>query len=353
MDINLEKLRGRDIKIIGQKNADFDSMTSGIILKYIFDQLGIASQYCLQDGKVDKTFMELTQKFSINVGEIEPSITTSDDVFLVDHTGHYSYNNVLGCIDHHPPIAEMKDNYVYRQQTSCAKIINDYANELSIELPNDLRTLVVYSCYLDSLSFSSTKAVPSDLVWCKEQIKELGLNEEEIVEFGYGFTDLSQSIEEVALNGAKPYPFSDKQLVKASYAILKDINDIDLNLIDNVLRNELSNKTIAWCYLVHDITNKTTTVLLIQDDGTDIICADGLLSRGQMVMPGVLESLEKCVDFHLDGEYLNEFVPLGSSLYDAFPNPLLDNFLDNIPEDVIDTSKFPVSAFFREIEPEI
>lgn len=349
MNINLEKLRGKEIKIVGHKNADFDSMTSGIILKYIFDQLDITSQYVLQDGKSDNRFMETTQKLNIDIKGLGIGITNNDDIFLVDHTGRYPYNNVLGCIDHHPPVTEMKDNYVYKQQTSCAKIINDYAEELGIELPDELITLVVYSCYLDSLSFTSTKAVSSDLDWCKEKIQKLGLNENEIIEFGYGFTDLSDSPEVFAFNGAKAYPFGDKQTIKASYTILKDINDIDLNQIDNILRNEISRKNIAWCFLAHDITNKMTVALLIQEDGTDIVCANGLLSRGQMVIPNVLDSLSNCSEFHLKDEYINEFVPLGSSLYDAIPDPSLDIFLDNIPDNIIDGSKFPISGFFKDI----
>lgn len=350
MNINLEKLRRRRVKIVGHKNADFDSMTSGIILKYIFDKCGINSEYVLQDPKTDARFLEIAQKYNIDVSNIKTGLTNGDDIFLVDHTGRYPYNNVLGCIDHHPPVVNMQDNYVYRKQTSCGKIISDFADELNIKLPDELKTLVVYSCYLDSLSFTSTKSVQSDLEWCQQQIAELGLNEDEIIEFGYGLTDLSNGPEEFALNSKKSYPFGKNQKIKASYNILKDINEVDLDVIDNILRKELSLKTIAWCYILHDIINKNTIVMLIQDDGTDVVCVDGLPSRGEKIVPCVIDALEDCKDLHIEGEYFGDFVPAGSSIYDIFPNPEFDNFLDNIPEEIIDSSKFPASKFLMDAE---
>lgn len=306
MDINFSLLKDKSIKVLGHKNADFDSMTSGVILDYIFKELGYDSEYVIEDGLLDPYFMEIIKKYNIDV-HVGSKVAKDDVLFLVDHTADYE-NEIVGCFDHHPPVVNIKNNFVYLTQTSCAKIVCDFADELGIKVPDNFRLLAVYACYLDSLSFKSTKSVPSDLEWCRQIMKELGMNEEEVTIYGYCLTDLSQPYEDFAYTGLKTYPLNDGSKLKSSYAIIKDDNDLDLHKIIDILSKEIVGDVRAWCFLIHNVAHDTTTTLLIRGNGTNIVHSYDLLSRGKTVIPPTLVALNDNVEYHLQGEFESTYV---------------------------------------------
>ena len=306
MKIDLSLLKDKNVKVLGHKNADFDAMTSGVILDYIFKKLGINSEYVIEDGLYDPYFMEITQRYNIDF-HVGNNVANNDVLFLVDHTATYE-NEIVGCFDHHPPVVEIKNNFVYLTQTSCAKIVCDYANELGIEIPDNFRLLAVYACYLDSLSFKSTKSVASDLEWCREIMRELGMDEEEVTIYGYCLTDLSQPYEDIVYTGLKSYPLNDGNVLKSSYAIIKDDNDIDLQKIISILSKDIVNDVKAWCFLIHNVAHDTTITLLIRKNETNIVHSYDLLSRGKTVIPPTLATLNDGVEYHLQGEFKSSIV---------------------------------------------
>lgn len=308
MKIDFSLLDNKTIKILGHKNADFDSMTSGIILDYILKKLGYNSEYIIEDGLVDPYFMQIIQKQNIDV-HVGSKVSKDDVLFLVDHTANYE-NEVVGCFDHHPPVVNIKNNFVCLTQTSCAKILCDFADELGIELPNDYKMLAVYACYLDSLSFKSTKAVPSDLDWCRKIMKELGMDEEKTTNFGYCLTDLSQSYEDFIYTGLKTYPLNDSGVLKSSYAIIKDDSDIDLYKIIYLLSKDVKEDVKAWLFLIHNVAHDTTITMLIQHKRAKIVRSYDLLSRGKTVIPPTLDALNNSLEYHLPSEYDSEVVVL-------------------------------------------
>ena len=292
MNIDIDEIRsysGR-IAIIGHGCADFDAMTSGCLLKYVFGALGINSYFTLPDGKIDEYFItkasELGYKYIRHYG-----LSVESAVFLVDHTADYP-NEVIGCIDHHPAIVEISRNYINQPQTCCAKIIYDWACEMGILIPAPLTKLVVYACHMDSLSFKSTKALPEDRIWCREMIQKFGMDEQEVINFGYGITDRSQDYDTYLQTGLKSYDLGNGKVLKASYAVAVDDED-DLEKAAEHFRTKLDDKTIAWCYLIQNPADDKTKVLLVTDKEHFIQSVDKVLSRGKDVIPAAMKFLNE------------------------------------------------------------
>lgn len=291
---NIRNYSGR-IAIIPHGAADFDAMVSGILLQDIFTQLGISSRFVLQDGKEDEFFVDKAAQMNFRYA-VSPDRVREDDVlFLVDHTGAYK-NPLIGCFDHHPEVAPVPCNYVNKAQTCCAKIIHDWAESLEgVIIPQKLMQLIVYACYMDSLSFKSDKALPEDRVWCQAQMKELGMDEQEAVLFGYGLTSLTLDPEVLFTTGIKSYPFGDN-VIKASYACTGGSTEEDKQLsarAADFLRNKLNDKLIAWCYIVQNAVLDTTHVTLIRKDDVSYGFADRVLGRGKTIIPAVLKFLSE------------------------------------------------------------
>lgn len=292
MNINIDEIRsysGR-IAIVGHGCADFDAMTSGYLLQYILNDMGIEAHFTLPDGEFDEYFdAKVTEMHVYPVYRY--GLKPDDVVFLVDHTANYP-NEVIGCIDHHPAIVEISRNYTNQPQTCCAKIIYDWAYEMGILIPVSLTKLVVYACHMDSLSFKSTKALPEDRVWCRKMIQKFGMDEQEVINFGYVITDRNQDYDTYLQTGLKSYDLGNGKVLKASYAVAVDDED-DLDKAAEHFRTKLDGKTIAWCYLIQNPADDKTKVLLVTDEEHFIQSVDKVLSRGKDVIPAAMKFLNE------------------------------------------------------------
>jgi PncC family amidohydrolase len=206
----------------------------------------------------------------------------------VDHTNSYDLP-VVGCFDHHPEIVHIEHNYINEPKTSCAKVIYDWADSIGFEVPRSLTTLVVYACYMDSLSFKSTKARQEDLEWCNKQMEKYDMNKQEIEKFGYGLTPNNGNYEGYIKTGKKTYPFGDNQIC-SSYIVV-DHNEADLDYAATILKRELDEHTIAWCLIVQDVKDDETRIVLVTSGYYLIQSVAKLLSRGKDVIPAVMEFL--------------------------------------------------------------
>ena len=287
IDLNILKNQKKEIAILGHKSADFDSIVSGYLLQYILSALNIPARFVLQDRFADPLFIEIANKLGFAY-QWSYELNDDDVIFLVDHTDAYP-QTVIGCFDHHPAVVPVETNYVNQPKTSCAKLIYDWAEELCLAIPDALTLLTVYACYLDSLSFKSTKALPEDKLWCQKQIQKFGLNEKELVRYGYGITDRSLPYSDYLKNGIKSYTINGKT-VNSSYAVVEDNSD-DSDLARKYFLNELTDDIIAWCYIQSNVANDTTRIMLVTKDFTLTQTVNRLLSRGKNIIPSVFSFL--------------------------------------------------------------
>ncbi|WP_286077477.1 nicotinamide-nucleotide amidohydrolase family protein [Thomasclavelia cocleata] len=303
MKINVEELRKTSrIAIVGHKNADFDCMVSGILLKYIFDELRIPCEFVLQDGWEDPYFKKKVEEVRYPYW-YRTGLKKTDRLFLVDHTADYE-QEVIGCFDHHPKQAEISKNYVNKEdKTACAKIILEWGESLGIKIPRELAILTIYACYMDSMSFKSSKANPIDKIWCQNRIKECHLDEEEVIDFGYGLTDMSLPFNEYVRTGTKYYNVAPNQKIGSSYVMVKD-DDVNMDLVVRSFEKEISDELIAWCFIVNNVEDDRTRILLITKNYQLEQVIPKLLGRGKDIIPPVIEYL----NFKNDGTITNLLV---------------------------------------------
>jgi PncC family amidohydrolase len=297
--ININILKNKKIKILCHKIADFDSMVSGYLLEYILKELKLDADFVLQDNYVDPYFEDIAKKVGFKY-ELKYGINNNDYLFLVDHTDSYN-NEIIGCFDHHPTISDIKTNYVNISKTCCAKIIYDWAQTIGISIPDELTILTIYACYIDSISFKSTKAVLDDKQWCLLQLKKYNIDENEITIWGYALTPKNLSLVDYLSNGLKQYNVKDK-VIKASYiAVDKDIDN------DDEVIKVLKDKVIdidAWCLIVSNVIKEETKIYLITKEYTLIQTIKKLLSRGKDIIPAIIEILS----FNNDGNLTKKLI---------------------------------------------
>lgn len=303
--IDIESLKKyKSIKIIGHPHADFDSMASGYILQQIFVHFGIKAEFVLQDGEVDPFFKEKW------IGKHKTWRKREGDVlFLVDHTASYNFP-VVGCFDHHPELVHIEQNYINEPKTSCAKVIYDWAESIGFEMPRSLITLVVYACYMDSLSFKSTKALSEDHEWCLQQIEKYGMDEQETVKFGFGLTPKTDDYSEYIKTGLKTYEFG-SCIIKSSYIVTEN-NEDDLDKIASILRGELNDNLIAWCFIASNVIDEHTRILLVTKDYHLSQSVGKLLSRGKNIIPAVMNFLSAKNDGSITKELIDRNIQIAT-----------------------------------------
>ncbi|MCD8104158.1 MAG: nicotinamide-nucleotide amidohydrolase family protein [Lachnospiraceae bacterium] len=291
--IDLDILRkSAPITVVGHPAADFDCFAAGFLMEYVLTALGITARFATPDGSRDEYFEKKAAELDFRekaAGTVGPE----DTLFLVDHTAEYP-NKVVGCFDHHPPLCRIPVNYVRDESTCCAIMIYRWAESLGIEIPRKLTMLTVYANYMDSLSFKSSKGRLVDRIWCEEKIKELGMDQEEVVDFGYGLTDPSLPFEDFISTGIKTYPllaetgsiadalfeapasgdragirgeqgygsYSCTLKLKASYIVSKS-SEIDAERVVEVLSARLDDTVAAWCFIVNNVADDETRLIVV------------------------------------------------------------------------------------------
>lgn len=284
--INLDILKDKKVKIVGHKYADFDAFVSGYLLEYVLRKLKINATFVLQDDFIDPYFKDIAKKIGFNY-ELNYGIDDNDVLFLVDHTDFYN-NEIVGCFDHHPTIANIDVNYVNMNKTCCAKIIYDWAENIEVLIPNYLTVLTIHACYIDSISFKSTKALNEDKKWCVSQLKKYGIKEEDIIIWGYGLTPKDLPLADYLENGLKTYKL-DNKIIKASYVMVDKFEDNNDEII-KTLRNKLIDID-CWCFIESNVITDQTRVSLVTKEYCLIQTVDKLLSRGKDIIPSIMSFL--------------------------------------------------------------
>ena len=280
------------VAVIGHKNADLDSMVAGYLMTHTLRELGINAKFAILDSKVDPYFQTMANLLHFNI-EFETALNDGDALFLVDHDDAYDHP-VVGCFDHHPTNVGVEHNYLNIPKTCCALIVHEWAELMGVKVPEVFTKMTIYACHMDSLSFKSSKALPEDRVWCRKMMTEFGINEAEVISFGYGLTDRNLPYDEYLLTGKKSHAFGDKQIC-SSYAVTED-NDDDLDKAARTLKNWLNDDVVAWCYLIQNAKDDVTHILLVTKDYYMIQTVNRLLSRGKDVIPPVIAYLSSAND---------------------------------------------------------
>lgn len=284
--LNFEKIKIYEpIIIIGHQCSDLDSLISCFFLSKLFSFKGIKNEIRFQDN-----YREWELKYSgIDYSDIKTGFSNSDNLFLVDHVFNYK-NNVVGCIDHHPNAHSIPfgENFIEREQSSCAKIIFDIMIEEGMEETKDLVYKTIMSIYGDTLSLKlKSKVIPSDLIWIKDKIKQYGFNESEFLPSGLRLTNLNAPLSEIVKNKFKTINFADK-LINTSIVCVEYM--IDSNFLHNIteeIRNEcIKFDSYFWILVILCLKDEQSVVCQVFQDGRlKIKYFNRIVSRGRDILP--------------------------------------------------------------------
>lgn len=286
MDLNFFKQFSK-IDIVGHPKADFDSRLSCHLMKYILNRHGVDAEVVLPDGIEDSYFEEKGKELGFEYQDLT-SFRDDSVLILVDHVATYP-KQIIACFDHHPDatpeVMPSMDYYLNTDKTCCGLLIYELFENMGEIFPDVLSKLTIFGCYIDSLSFKSSKALPEDHCWCKKQIQKFGLDESNVIRFGYGLTDRNLSFAEYVRTGTKIYEVGEKHF-GASYVVVEDDED-DLSNAASELRSNLNDDMIAWCFIVSNVARDFTTIALITDEYVLTHTVHKLLSRGKDIIPAL------------------------------------------------------------------
>ena len=159
----IEYLKGRQVYIQTHNFPDPDAIGSAFGLAGILRHYGITSTLCYV-GQIDrvntKKMTELCQIRMLSEEELEKTIQPEDPIICVDsQKGGGNIKDLPGeeiaCIDHHPLIE--REGYRYldvRKTGSCATMIAEYYQELSIVPETAVATALLYGLKMDTLHFT-------------------------------------------------------------------------------------------------------------------------------------------------------------------------------------------------------
>lgn len=159
----IENLKGQQIYIQTHNFPDPDAIGSAYGLAGIFRHFGIPSTLCYV-GQIDRVntrkMMELCQIQILSEEEIVGTMRSDDPIICVDsQKGGGNIKDLPGdeiaCIDHHPLIEGEGYQYLdVRKTGSCATLIAEYYQELSITPETAVATALLYGLKMDTLHFT-------------------------------------------------------------------------------------------------------------------------------------------------------------------------------------------------------
>lgn len=159
----IDYLKDKRVFIQTHNFPDPDAIGAGFGLQGILKSYGIDSILCYV-GQIDRiNTKKMTELCSINIyseDETPLEMREFDPVICIDsQKGGGNIKDLPGdeiaCIDHHPLIEN--GDYIYRdvrKAGSCATLITQYYEELSIEPDENVATALLYGLKIDTMNFT-------------------------------------------------------------------------------------------------------------------------------------------------------------------------------------------------------
>ena len=159
----IDYLKDKRVFIQTHNFPDPDAIGAGFGLQGILKSYGIDSILCYV-GQIDRiNTKKMTELCSINIyseDETPLEMREFDPVICID--SHQRGGNIkdlpgdeIACIDHHPLIEN--GDYIYRdvrKAGSCATLITQYYEELSIDPDENVATALLYGLKIDTMNFT-------------------------------------------------------------------------------------------------------------------------------------------------------------------------------------------------------
>lgn len=291
--MHLNKLNGKNIKIIGHDNLDVDSVISCLLMERLLMFKKIDAKFVVFDKNVDEDTLDVLGKLGIDISQRVASFNEDEDkLFLIDHNETNRHGIVVGCIDHHPVINPKRYDIYFNEPSSSTAIHvykimcdNGYIfNECEIRM-------IIAATYVDTCSLKSEKTLKKDIVLMSKLSCEWSIDLNEYYIMGLMINDIkNDSIDRLAFYGEKKYCY-DGRNVKSSYVqvlLYDDFLERENEILEYILEDVKSNKKLYMrVFLVVCLESEVTVEYRIYKNSVDKIEYNKILSRGKNVMPNI------------------------------------------------------------------
>lgn len=289
----LDVLYGKKITILGHDNIDVDSVLSALLTSKLLRFLGVENEFLILDEvKENDTYNILKELFGIDlkvyqrVDELE-----GRNLLLLDHYETSHKGKVIACIDHHPTTQKVEYDFMYvRDSCATAYLVYELMKMAHYTPLNKDIKMVVAAMLIDTVSFRSTKTIQSEADIAKELATRYKLDFELLERYGMSLTAIERlTDEEIISNGEKWYSYRRKNDVASSYLQLYGMPSCDIlhHWMKLLSKKRLKTEADMIVFLIFDIKAQKTHEYRITVGRTEMMCHDGILSRGKDIMPKV------------------------------------------------------------------
>lgn len=287
-----QELEEKEITIIGHDNIDVDSFISGILLSRLLSFLNIENEFCILDKVKEETaYTTVKELFQIDMKDYQREEKSGRNLFLVDHYETPHEGKVIACVDHH--LTSKQNNYKFKyvkNSSATAYLIYKMMQLASYPIKKEDAEMVVAAMLNDTVSFRSSKTVPSEVIEAKELCEKNKIDFNRLERYGLCLTDIeTMTDEEIISSGLKLYSFKRKNDVASSHLQLDGLPE--KSIIEhwiNLLRIKRMKMNYAmYVFIICDVKNNKTYEYQITFNNVECLVHDEILSRGKNIMPRI------------------------------------------------------------------
>lgn len=278
--------------IIGHENPDLDSIVSGYLLEKLLTSQGKQAEFIIPDQTISEENLFLCNIINLDAKKFQKPLPKGEySYILVDHHDRTTPGTLKAIIDHHPANKKINCPEYHNVPSSSTSLLIVKNNEKYFSKDDILGA--VLASMVDTAAFHSAKAQESDITWCKNQCEKYGFNYNELLTISMCETDIS-NLNQAALNGLKKHNISN-HIIASSFLHLPhpEQNQEKIDLMLEILKEyRKQNNYTMFAFLIHNITDFTSTLYKIYEDHIETVAYDEYAVRGTIVIPELVKELK-------------------------------------------------------------
>ena len=288
-----ERMKDRELVILGHDNIDVDAVLSGILLSKLFNYLKIKNHfYILESVKEGETYNIVKGLFGIDmkqfekIGENEKRLLFLEDHFETVHAG-----KIIGCIDHHPTSREAKYDFMYKRNScAVAYLIYEIMQLVRYKPSAEEAKMIIVSMMVDTTSFKSSKTIMEEVEVAKKLAYEYELDYDYLIKYCLCLTPIDKmTVEEIITNGQKYYDYYGHKVSSAYLQLYEKPSDSIVNDVwIKALREKIKECHLEmYVFIIFEMEKDKTYEIRVTENGVEKIEYPKILSRGKDIMPVV------------------------------------------------------------------
>ena len=270
------------IYVIGHLNPDTDSVVSAITMASFLNKITNSDTYvAAMAGSANSETEFIFNKFNAKLPEILEN-GEGKKVFLVDHNEEtqrvsgIQNENILGFVDHHKiAFTNPGPIDIITKPWGCTNsIIYDMFKKENIEIPNDLKPLILCAILSDTVILKSVTCTDIDKKIAQEIAQELNIDYKELGMdlFKAKAKVAEKSAEEIIKNDYKDFDFSGKK-VGIGQIETPDLNEIEPKIpeiLEKMKSLKESENYDSIVLMLTDIIEEGSKLLIVSNNSEKI-----------------------------------------------------------------------------------